>query len=227
MSLPNGDGKPPLLIDNVLCRSWVLKIDPPNNKRGLCDQKTHPSLTKKEKVFVCLQKSTATCTFCRSCTKGKHTAMVTPVLPPNIFGDCHFAPPQNSKLVTTGHCNHSHVLFHVPTPSFLEHHRIMDDRHTPCFSPIHSHHQSSAPFITFSIVCIHQCVCTPSSVFSNRSFNIIHHHNSTAANFQTRSTSNPCCNITNALAMSPWPDLSGLTASILILDFQPESRLSP
>ena len=70
-------------------------------------------------------------------------------------------------------------------------------------------------------MCSHSFLC----VF-NLSSNIIYHHNSTAANFQTRSTSNPCCNITNALAMSPWPVLSGLTASILILDFQPESRLS-
>ena len=75
--------------------------------------------------------------------------------------------------------------------------------------------------------CLHPSMCSHSflCVF-NRSSNIIHHHNSTAANFQTRSTSNPCCNITIASAMSPWPVLSGLTASILILDFQPESRLS-
>ena len=128
-------------------------------------------------------------------------------------------------MVTTGHCDHSHVLFHVPTPSFLERHRSMDDKHTPCFSPIHHHHQSSTPFITFSIVCIHRCVHTPSSVFLNRSCNIIHHHNCSAANFQNRSTSKPCCNITIASAMPPWPVLSGLTASILILGFQPESRL--
>ena len=128
-------------------------------------------------------------------------------------------------MVTTGHCDHSHVLPHVPIPSFLERHRSMDDKHTPCFSPIHHHHQSSTPFITFSIVCIHRCVHTPSSVFLNRSCNIIHHHNCSAANFQNRSTSKPCCNITIASAMPPWPVLSGLTASILILGFQPESRL--
>ena len=123
-------------------------------------------------------------------------------------------------MVTTGHCDHSHVLSHVPTPSFLERHRSMDDKHTPCFSPIHFHHQTSTLSITFSIVCIHRCVHTPSSVFSNRSCNIIHHQNCSAANFRNRSTPKPCCNITITSC--------NVTLTILVRPhgFQPDSCLS-